>query len=484
MSFALLLSRLSGMVREQVLGARLGLSAEMDAAVLILTLPDLLVGLLLSGGFAAALVPALTRAEHEARVQLTRRAMGWTGLVSLALAALLFAGMPNVLSVLSPTTDTHGLIAFPLGFGLSLLALPMAAIIGVSSSYLNTVGKYSVPALAVLCFNAMLASYFYFGLGTGPVNFCLFGLAILLSTIARFGIQVWFIPDFTRRGLDTYRFERIFPIQFAQGVLGAAVLVGIPIIFRSLYAGGGTGDLATFNYAMRLFELPMGIMVAPIIVIFLPLLANLRDTKAPIFFWRINLAIRTAFTLGLTGALVGAIYARPISAVLFGFGELAGNGADEIAKTFQVIILALPFMAVFQAASTGLNASHRPASVLVYSIISLALSLALYVTMRSSGVSISFAAEAGFISFSVLASGLGLYGVLHRTERFQILRQLTIIAIRTGATALPFMLIFPESRDGEVELMDFVAIGSLGLAILIVNLAVFKELAAISDKRS
>ena len=74
-SLALLLSRLSGLIREQVLGARLGLSAEMDAAVLILTLPDLLVGLLLSGGFAAALVPALTRAAPEARIQLTPRSL-------------------------------------------------------------------------------------------------------------------------------------------------------------------------------------------------------------------------------------------------------------------------------------------------------------------------------------------------------------------------------------------------------------------------
>ena len=140
-SVALLLSRLSGLIREQVLGARLGLSAEMDAAILILTLPDLLVGLLLSGGFAAALVPVLTRAPPEARIQLVRRVMYWSAVVGLGLAACLFLAMPWVTGALMPTTNVDQLTAFRLGFGLSLLALPISAVIGASSSYLNAVGK-------------------------------------------------------------------------------------------------------------------------------------------------------------------------------------------------------------------------------------------------------------------------------------------------------------------------------------------------------
>lgn len=483
-SLALLFSRLSGLIREQVLGARLGLSAEMDAAVLILTLPDLLVGLLLSGGFAAALVPALTRAPPEARIQLTRRVMSWTGLAALALAVTLFAAMPLVLAALAPASDLSQLAGFPLGLGLSFLALPVAAIIGVSSSYLNAVGKYAIPALTVLAFNGLLALYFFFGLGAGPVDFALFGLMVLLASLVRFGLQAVRMQGFARRSAGVHHFAPNFTAQFFQGVMGAALLVGMPIIFRSLYALGGPGDLATFNYALRLFELPMGILIAPIIVIFLPLLSAVPSAQDPLFRQRANLAICTAFVLGLTGALVGAIYARPIAALLFGFGALAGDGSEAIAQTIQVLLIALPFMAVFQALSTALNASHRTGHVLLYSAIALALALVLYAVIRGGGLSVSFAAKAGFVAFSMLASGIGLYGVFGGAAMLRSLWQLGIIALRTCAVALPFAWFWPSSRDNNLEIIDFVLLAALGLALLAVNLPVLRELAAIRDGRS
>jgi putative peptidoglycan lipid II flippase len=67
----LLAGRLSGLLREIELAAAFGVSAEADAAVLLLTLPDLLVNLLLSGGLSAALVPRLQALPlHSAQVLL------------------------------------------------------------------------------------------------------------------------------------------------------------------------------------------------------------------------------------------------------------------------------------------------------------------------------------------------------------------------------------------------------------------------------
>ena len=170
-------------------------------------------------------------------------------------------------------------------------------------------------------------------------------------------------------------------------------------------------------------------------------------------------------------------------ALLFGFGALAGDGTKAIAETIRIILIALPFMALFQALSTALNASHRTGHVLRYSAIALALALMLYASLRVLDFPISLAASTGFVSFSVFASCLGLYSVFGARDTLRTLRSLCIIALRTCLIALPFTWLWPSTRDGNLAVMDFATLSILGLALLAVNFPVFKELAGIRDDR-
>uniref|UniRef100_UPI0025CEEB85 lipid II flippase MurJ n=1 Tax=Roseobacter sp. TaxID=1907202 RepID=UPI0025CEEB85 len=154
-SFAMLLSRLSGLFREQALAARLGIGAQTDAVVVILTLPDLLTAILMSGGFSAALVPALVRADPAARVALLQRITIFTCCASLTLAVLIFLGAETVVRLLAPSLDYSALTGFEDGFAISLLAIPVASVIGVSAAWLQSEGRAAVPGLAVLAFNAV-----------------------------------------------------------------------------------------------------------------------------------------------------------------------------------------------------------------------------------------------------------------------------------------------------------------------------------------
>lgn len=55
LSLALMAGRLAGFGREVLLASSLGLSEQADIAIVLLTVPDLLVNLLLSGGIGVAL---------------------------------------------------------------------------------------------------------------------------------------------------------------------------------------------------------------------------------------------------------------------------------------------------------------------------------------------------------------------------------------------------------------------------------------------
>ena len=122
-SLMLLLSRVSGLVREQVIGARLGLSQEADAVLFLLTFPDILVGVLLSGGFGAALIPVLSQADKQARIVLLRRMVKWTLLCALVMVAILWVGQNVVVSLTVPTLDISAVPGLSTGYTLSLIAV-------------------------------------------------------------------------------------------------------------------------------------------------------------------------------------------------------------------------------------------------------------------------------------------------------------------------------------------------------------------------
>ena len=93
LSLALLLaSRLLGLVRESAQAAAFGTSGVADVVVLMLTLPDWLVGVMASGGLAYALLPAWavqTRQQQDHTQRRVARVLLAAGvLLALALGFL------------------------------------------------------------------------------------------------------------------------------------------------------------------------------------------------------------------------------------------------------------------------------------------------------------------------------------------------------------------------------------------------------------
>ena len=95
-----MLGRLLGFAREVLLAARLGTSAEAEVAIVALTLPDYLVGVLFSGGLSAALVPALRGTAEESRADLFRFAATCVVLASCVVGAAIALAPGVVFAIL------------------------------------------------------------------------------------------------------------------------------------------------------------------------------------------------------------------------------------------------------------------------------------------------------------------------------------------------------------------------------------------------
>lgn len=90
------------MLREVQLAVSFGVSADADIAVLLLTLPDLLINLLLSGGLSAVLVPRFRALSSDQAYVLFRRAL-LTATSAFVLIAILILAWPKLIfSLLAP----------------------------------------------------------------------------------------------------------------------------------------------------------------------------------------------------------------------------------------------------------------------------------------------------------------------------------------------------------------------------------------------
>ncbi|MEM6467324.1 MAG: lipid II flippase MurJ, partial [Pseudomonadota bacterium] len=193
LSLALMMGRLSGLVREMVLAARFGVSDQADLAITLLTLPDILVGALLVGGFGAALVPAFRLMGPDAPI-LLRRVLLWVGAVFLGLAGLvaLFPGV--VLSLLSPSTPFMFLRTAAFYLQITALAIPLTALAGVLLAYANARERFFAPGLGTLVFNLSVVGALLI-LAQGTIAFWPVVAGILLGALLRLGL----LATITRR---------------------------------------------------------------------------------------------------------------------------------------------------------------------------------------------------------------------------------------------------------------------------------------------
>lgn len=440
-SVALLMGRVSGFLREMLLARLYGTTESADAAVLMLTLPDFMVGLLLVGGFNAALVPALKKTTGLDRIALLNRvAVGVVSLFALLTGLImLFPGF--IISVFAPSLDLYGLGNFEWAFILSLFALPLTALIGVSTSYLNTVGRFIIPSLSVLVFNGALCIYL-FAVPSGDASLKLFAVAILVATALRLGFQLVSMRDALAKPVWKLSQKHGGLLRkFVIGIFGYSIIIGAPIVFRSLYALNGDGYLAQFNYALKLFELPSALIIAPVVIVLLPKLSGVADNHPESFGEHTKSGLTASVALAGVATAVGLVFMPAIVSIIYQRGAISNRDAAEIAHLARILLLALPFYAVVQITAAALNALGKPTAVMKNSALALLLAVGFYLIGRSiiGGVYIS---PAGFGVFYLASAGFNLVSLWTAANLGWCFFKNTLVAILKLSVGIsPFILL-------------------------------------------
>ncbi len=350
-----LLSRVSGLARDVVIGYLLGARSAADAFFVAFRIPNLLRRLTAEGALSAGFVPVLseyltTRGRREA-IEASRVIVTFAilclllltvaGLLFPALLARLFA--PGFAAAPDQFSLTVRLvrIMFPSILFVSLAALAMG--------YLNTFRHFMAPALAPVLLNLSIiaAAFLLVPLLAQPVVSLACG--VLLGSVAQLLLQLPFLhrygfswrPSLDFRSTALFRFLRLM----GPAVIGAAVYqlnVLASTILASLLEPGSVSYL---YYADRLLQFPLGVFAVALGTAALPSFSSLaaRNDLSGLKT-TLGYALRMVNFIALPSALGLMVIAVPVFSLLFQRGAFAAE--DVLASARTLVFLAMGLWAV------------------------------------------------------------------------------------------------------------------------------------------
>ncbi len=381
----LLASRLLGLLRETAQAAAFGTSGLADVVVLMLTIPDWITGVLASGALAYVLLPHWARQVSPAQRALQRRVarvlvatgVGLGVLLVLyadRLMAMLAPGLPAQLAPVSRQAVWWSAVALVPALLASLWATRLQHLrdfVGVYAANLVFTGIVTLALL--LATTGLHASSGAQVLGPALVVAALLRLAWLAWRMHRAGDTL--VPVAKQQaapvGADAAPAMRVW----LWASLAAGLPLALPFAARSLASGEGAGQLATFNYAWKLVELPLLLAVQLVATLAFPVVARtLADGRdlAP--------ALRRAFALAwvLGCAAVAALVAGApaIAQLLFGWGRMTPQGVQQVASWGLAGAWGLLPQALLAVAMTVLASRSRMGPVVAAHGLALAVLLA------------------------------------------------------------------------------------------------------------
>jgi len=415
-----LLSRVTGLARDVVVGYLFGAGTAADAFFVAYRIPNLLRRLVAEGAATAAFIPIFTgylathtraEADRVARVLATIMAVA---LVVIALLGVLFAA--PITALFAPgfaategkleLTVTLTRMVFPYIFFIGMVAAAMGI--------LNSLRNFTAPALSPVILNVAMivitvALAPRLGIYSLAVAAVVGGVVQLLSQLpALRRLRVPLAPIWEPHHPAVARFGTLLlPTAFGSAIYQINVLVST--MFASLLPAGSVSYLW---YAERLFEFPLGVFAVALSTAALPSFAALAKRDMREFRDTVGFALRLVNLIALPAAIGLAITAEPMTSVLFQRGEFGAAEAQQTGVAVRYFALGLWSVAsvrVLVPAFYALEDTRTPvvtaAAAFVANLLLVALFIGPIAAPAGSLVGGAVAALAGALSIADLRHG-------------------------------------------------------------------------------
>jgi putative peptidoglycan lipid II flippase len=369
----LLAGRVTGLLREIELAGTFGVSESADIAVILLTLPDLLVNLLLSGGISAALIPRLRALPLAESIQFFRKVIWWVLLVFAVPAAAVVMAPSYLLGVFAPGLSLNSLA--PLTTLAIAVAIPLTAASGVTSAGLNARGQFFVAGCGTLFFNTVIITTIWINASSSVDPHAMLAVGVLIGALIRLATQVASLPKAWLVGESCLKLpDSAFLKGFMSAVVSTSMALLVPVVIRALVSIGQPGAIASLNYALKLVEVPVGVFITSVSTVALTQLSVHHGRGEVQEARRIrDQGVRKAVINALAAASLLAYFAESIVGLLYSGGPMNAHSLDRVATLTRVLLVGLPFLAISSISSAELYARSKHSVVMRGTTMSLLL---------------------------------------------------------------------------------------------------------------
>jgi putative peptidoglycan lipid II flippase len=447
--FAVMLSRILGLVREQVFAGLFGANTANDAFVVAFRIPNLLRDLFGEGALSAAFVTVFSDYDQnkprEQTWQLASIVLIFFActLSLITLVAIYFSD--EIVSVMAPEFEKiQG--KQDLTILLTRIMMPFMLLVSLSAvvmGILNTKNRFFIPALA--------SSFFNIGCIVGGVSLALtlpswniepiVGMAFgtLIGGVLQLAVQ---LPSLFKCGFTFYpqlNFKDPGLIRILKLMVPAVIGLSatqINIFINTKFAAScAEGSVSWLQYAFRLVQLPIGIFGVAIGIAAMPLLARHSANKNITELKNTFVSAQTmVFCLTIPAAVGLFILAEPIIRLIFERG--AFTSSDTIATAQALALYSIGLFAyssnkVLVPVFYAIEKPHFPVIASFLAICTNVIFINLTIDLfqhRAIALSVSITMVINFIFLTVI-----LYRQLHG---FALNRMFAAIIKIVAATAL------------------------------------------------
>jgi putative peptidoglycan lipid II flippase len=445
------ISRVLGLLRDVVIAAFIGASANADAFFIAFKIPNFLRRLFAEGAFSQAFVPVLAdykKAGSAAAVKaLVDRVAGVLGGSLLFITALSMLAAPLVTTIFAP-----GFVGQPEKFLLTTemirITFPYLFLIsmtGFCGAILNSYGRFAVPAFTPvflnlsLIFAALVAAPWFeepvFALAWGVLLAGVVQLLFQLPSLYKLDLvprPIWDSSDEGVRRIVKLMVPALFGVSVSQ----------INLLLDTV--------LASFLPTGSISWLYFGIAIATVI---LPnLSAHRAAARETSFSATLDWALRWVLLIGVPSALALILLAKPILITLFEYGALNARDVDMSALSLRAYSLGLIAFMLVKVLAPGFYARKDTATPVKIGIIAmvanmvmnLLFTLPLMYLWNIGHVGLALATSVA----AILNAGMLLRGLL-RAGFYQFQPGWTVYMLRlllsTACMGAAVLLISPDS---------------------------------------
>lgn len=394
-SLAVLMSRVTGLLRESVMARLFGAGLIYDAFMLGFRIPNLTRDLFAEGALSSAFVPVFTeylnqRSKEEA-ARLANLVASAIIIVVGAVCALGVLGAPWLVHLLAPGfAEVPG--KFELAVRMTRIMFPFLLVVALAAQamgVLNASNKFGVPALASTFFNIGSVTFgIVLGVWLGPTLHLsrIEGMAVgvVLGGILQL---LWQFP--TLRGLG-YHFRIAFDWMdpglrrilrlMVPAILGNAA-VQINVMINTNFAStvhdpvrGFDGPVSWLSYAFRFMQLPIGLFGVALGSATLPSISrNAASGDMEEFRRTLSKSLAMVFVLTIPSSVGLAVLGKSIIGAIYQGGRFQLYDTQQTALALSCYAIGLAGYAAVKVVAPAFYALGDARTPMLVSIASVAV---------------------------------------------------------------------------------------------------------------